>query len=853
VKCDEQKPECQRCLRASRNCEGYTDLGRGVASQQLPLEPGSITTYSIPFKVPGSQADRQLLHYYCSQAAWNLSYCADPALWTKLILQRASHQPVIRNALVALSSLHKDYLCGELAAGDCLQSDADANSRPTGNVKTMGMISRCHRQLRTYLSRPDASPDVALICSVIFYTFESLLGESQRAIWHLDQGLILLRKCQYDKSLDQNDPLIPRLAVLLQHLDVQASCFDDRRPPVLNLASDAEAKGQVNVVPESFVDLAHAEIVLIKLQNWTLHHLVNYVHYRGATPEDLPSESFVERLLLASQLDKYDAALTQFASFDTPSSFDTPFSGVTPSSTSLPSGRKEDERQQREQRLLRLRIQLHTFSYLIKETIPLLSPDTYEIARKVTEMIPGYSSKACPTVMTPIGNADADLEAALVAIEALVTSNDTLTDPSGMGPTRSTRLYTLSTHLIAALYFLSLKTTNKQTLARATALFSHPDLRETRDGLWDSQKAASLVESLVKVRQKGNVTIGQDGTDIIMHISDQDQQVEVDELQRVFSISEKQGLPMMQSKKFTLVSMSGTLIPDEQRHDMYPAHTALSKNFAARLPEDDEDEHMHDDVFTFNYAPLPSKATPPQAFRFPVSMEPPSGPFSTLDDDVIDPDLTSDSPPTAPALSHRPSPSLTSYSDLSQITPNHIPSSQCYFSIDRPSDHGRATTLPSLINPEPLHFEPSDQDFPRSQSATPYSEIHPQPPRPASWHRQNQYHRLPSPTHAYPHPHSPGYPYHHHSNPESPSPLLKTGVRSAYRAVSDGTPLSTLIPSLPDFRAVHGQHAYLNVPYLDTASAGYHSRPRLNLYQDRRESWEREMETMQARGFVGAG
>jgi hypothetical protein len=287
---------------------------------------------------------------------------------------------------------------------------------------------------------------------------------------------------------------------------------------------------------------------------------------------------------------------------------------------------------------------------------------------------------------------------------------------------------------------------------------------------------------------------------------------------------------------------------------MYPAHTALSKNFAARVPDDDEDEHMHDDVFTFDYAPLPSKATPPQAFRFPVSMEPPTIPFSAHDDDVIDPDLMSDSPPTAPALSHRPSPSLTSYSDLSQITPNHVPLSQCYFSIDRPSDHGRATTLPSIIKPEHLHFEPSDQDFLRSQSATPYSEIHPQPPRPASWHRQTQdQHRLSSPTHPYSHPYSPGYPYHHHSNPESPSPLLKSGARGTYRAVSDGTPLAALIPSLPDFRAVNGQHAFLNVPGIEASGGGYQRQPHLNVYEDRRGSWEREMETIRRRSFVGAG
>ncbi|OAP58690.1 hypothetical protein AYL99_07780 [Fonsecaea erecta] len=604
VKCDEEKPECRRCLHTGRTCEGYLDLGpdpgsrldsavRRQQQQHLPLEPASISTYSIPFKVPGSQADRQLLHYFCCQAAWDLSRCADPALWTQLVLQRASQQSVVRNALVALSALHKDYLCGEVVGIDHYHSesmtvtdtpDADDNTPPrvmlSRNHRTVGMITRCHRQLRKYLSRVDASPAVALVCSVIFYAFESLLGESQQAIWHLDQGLHLLERCQRDGSFDPHDPLVPHLTTLLHQLDLQASCFDDRRAPVLHLATDDERTGVVDIVPKTFLDLTHAEAVLAKLQNCTLHHLVDYVHFRGAKMEHLPSQSFVERLVLVAQLHKYEATLRNFSSRE----------DLTISNSSAHTQR-EDHRQQRTQRIMRLRVNLYMFLYLVKEHIPFPMTTAYEMARQLAaaaDSLSGYPRRAFTSgTATPISDAEEDLESALSCITALLshaaaatttteksptsTSTSRFSPPppsttasSGTQPTGTT--YTLSTQLVASVYFLCLKQTDPRTLARGVALFAHPQLRHARDGLWDTRTASFLVENLVKVRQHGTVTEGRSGSDILVHVTSSssssssgyhgrghDAGVDLAKLQCIFRISARQGLPMMQSKRFTML------------------------------------------------------------------------------------------------------------------------------------------------------------------------------------------------------------------------------------------------------------------------------------------------------------
>ena len=610
---------------------------------------------------------------------------------------------MIRNALVALSALHKDYLCGEFIGDDYESPCLYAELPPVANVKTMGMISRCHRQLRNYLSRTDASPDVALISSVIFYTFESLLGESQRAIWHLDQGLILLRKCQLDKSLDLNDPLIPRLATLLYDLDLQASCFDDRRPPILKLATDAETKGHIDIVPDTFLDLTHAEAILTKLQNWTLHHLVQYVHYRGARLDELPSESLVERLVLVAQLHKFEASLARFTSYE---------SLISNTSQHI---RGEDGRQQRRQRMLLLRISLYTFSYLVKENILLLSPEAVNVAKKVIDMLPEYNKRPLSHVKRPVGDEDLDLERALGSIDALLSLPCSATSPGGQ-PSDSSRTFTLSTHLIAALYFLSLKTTNTQTLQRALALFSHPHLRHARDGLWDARTAAFLVDNLVKVRQNGNVTEGSDASDILMHISEQDRSLDMAELQRIFRMSEKRGLPMMQSKTFTLVTSNKALQPGARKQNTRMPHLTVA-----------ESDDGWETAMTYDQEEYPRTAM--YHWESPNYGHPPIDPRLTK---ASDPSIWQPSfqPPrtypnyiptrTCQALP-LPSPALTDISNDSRATPNeNAPTATSYFQLHRPPDHGRSSTAPLIptfgaSQPGTLAY-----DVLRSQSATPY-------------------------------------------------------------------------------------------------------------------------------------
>ncbi|KAE8164075.1 hypothetical protein BDV40DRAFT_298790 [Aspergillus tamarii] len=444
VKCDERKPSCLRCTSTGRHCDGYPSDHMTLVQKRV-WKPASIDSYCIPFKVPGSQADRQLLHYYCCQAAESLSSYTDPTLWTSLILQRSHHEPVIRNALVTLSSLYQDHLSGELSCYN------NVNHPPP---RTLQRIAKCHRQLRLYLSSPGALPEVALTCSVLFYAFEALIGNTQQAIKHLDLSLTLLQRCQKDTSPSTSKPddIVPHLAALLSCLDVQASIYDKQRGlPRLVLTSASEICGTHSVVPKVFIDVAQGETVLLKLQNWIARHLAINARVKHKPLSEIPPDVLHERRVLEVQLQRYLTAVDKLY---------------------------QDSEEKVAKRILLLRIQARMYYGVINYRFPLPCSAQSSIIHPLLPL----------TVQNPPAP-DEWIDTALSEISVLL-------DNSPQYTACRSRPFTLSTQLVGGLLHACLRTTRQNTLETALSLLQHPNL-PSRDGLWDAKATESAIRSLL--------------------------------------------------------------------------------------------------------------------------------------------------------------------------------------------------------------------------------------------------------------------------------------------------------------------------------------------------------------------
>lgn len=302
IKCDETKPSCQKCATAGWKCDGYESRPASVASTSPPASALSIGSYAIPFRIPGSQKDRQILHYFCVQASRDIAGFLDSEFWSRTVLEASHHDTAVRHALVSLSVLHLNYVTA---------SDHSTVSRSD-------IIAQYGKALRALGKRVEEatvdSTRVALICCILFYCFESTLGNSDAAMHHLQGGLRLLS--QHRQSCGNRDSEgITALTRVFERLDLQATMFDDGRVPYLDLTPVS--------IPEELADRPFDNVVfsrledacdsLVTLQNRLFHFLTKNLHLKTFEEEFIPAVILMEKQDLQDQFDKWKADFDKFA------------------------------------------------------------------------------------------------------------------------------------------------------------------------------------------------------------------------------------------------------------------------------------------------------------------------------------------------------------------------------------------------------------------------------------------------------------------------------------------------------------------------------------------------------------
>jgi hypothetical protein len=302
VKCDETKPHCLRCAQTGRKCDGFPvpvpDHGGPAATPPPALPLRSVASYSIPFRIPGSQKDRQLLHYFCVQGVTDVSGFCGTAFWSQTVLQACQSDAIVRQALTALSSLHID-----LATPDCGGAEAVQEATLARYGLALRALGRRVDKQDTQ-GKQDEAVIGALICCVLFYSFESALGSSKTAMRHLGSGLSLWA-AHYSNHANNQDGCLDEISDVLARLDVQASFFNDSRVPTLPLVTADQRVLGLRRCPaqQSFSALHDAQRELVRLQNWLLRFLQeNLAAGSGLQDTGIPGPILQEKKLLLSEL-----------------------------------------------------------------------------------------------------------------------------------------------------------------------------------------------------------------------------------------------------------------------------------------------------------------------------------------------------------------------------------------------------------------------------------------------------------------------------------------------------------------------------------------------------------------------
>jgi hypothetical protein len=435
--------------------------------------PFTITAYAIPFQVPGSQKDRQMLHYFCVQASHDLSGYLSSEFWSKVVLQCSHTEPVVRNALVALSSVHLDFVTQESPHGQ--QSHEGGR-----NVEASLQYSRAVRQLRRHLSSTaQPSIKVVLICCILFYCFESSYGDYDSAREHLRCGLVILQTARANRINDrpssdsvQSHDDIEQLSQIFSRLDLQAMMFDDMRMPFLELTSAEERSGVAPVVSHlTFSDLAEAQVTLDKLQNQQLNFLMRNNRYKFFSAADLPDFIVVEKGELEKQLERWSVALDGFCELQ-----------------HQPEALKQHPRHA-------------DHNIMIQQGSAIL-----KLHHRISRMFLLASFPEDSSIFGASPNPDAELMLGLA--EFLIQSNRKSQSNAASTSPISSRSFSSHMGIVAPLFLLAMKCHDTHVCERVVSLLA---VSNRREGLVDAQMVVGILQRVAMLKRRDQATPLVDG------------------------------------------------------------------------------------------------------------------------------------------------------------------------------------------------------------------------------------------------------------------------------------------------------------------------------------------------------
>ena len=288
IKCDQQKPHCNRCVKAKVECEGYGIFipfhsSTCLQSQhKLPIPPTA--SHGFIF-YRGLNSLSQLTEFesasydfarQCTVADLSTLQCVH--FWTNSVLAGCHSDPAILHAILALGAAHRSH-------------SLNLPNEPMASTKSFSQVAYTHygkaiKHLQTRLTSDDADNcRIILVVCLILLVFDLLQERGPGAMMHLHHGRRILKMLYSPKSpkalsftqdllyLPPNTQSInEELIYQFGQMDLQSTNFGSGRPQFC-LVDDPDASDPFSyLVPEKFVSIDDAGRYILIMMNdcWRL-------------------------------------------------------------------------------------------------------------------------------------------------------------------------------------------------------------------------------------------------------------------------------------------------------------------------------------------------------------------------------------------------------------------------------------------------------------------------------------------------------------------------------------------------------------------------------------------------------
>ncbi|KAI7287423.1 hypothetical protein KC345_g566 [Hortaea werneckii] len=302
VKCDEAKPECNRCTSTGRKCDGYEippRRNRALAAQTTPSPQPCLEV------ARGSQDELRALEFFHVRTAPGLSSYFDADFWTRLVVQISSSEPSIRHAMVAVGAFH--LLREKFPV--TLSTDEQAHKHdPLATAVPVRKLAQVHEDpfalvqynkaivhLAKRLQDPTAATEIALLACILFVCIEFLRGEAELAISHFKSGMGIAIQSLNFGSRKMARPASERLRndtlPFFNRLELLSTLFGNDAPWEYPVELQY-------VIPEEFANVKEARDSLVHLMNLSLR-FIRHMKYRKydriVSPDDLARQETLHR------------------------------------------------------------------------------------------------------------------------------------------------------------------------------------------------------------------------------------------------------------------------------------------------------------------------------------------------------------------------------------------------------------------------------------------------------------------------------------------------------------------------------------------------------------------------------
>ena len=319
VKCDEERPSCNKCRSTGRICDGYeTKRGTSGHSQDngarlFPVDTTISGLSSIPspiISIVGTDRERRSFAFFCYQVGQQLSTALNITKTHQLILQASHCDETVRSAVIALGSM------GERLSINNLLTPENEHANACHEFAILQYYKALKHLRERISSDSEGSVHLAILLCFLFAVFEFLQGNDTASLIHLRSGLNILWRDHGSSPTElrtvspDEDPLMHEILRIFSIMDMQATIWlglkTFQAPMMIPLDSPVDSPAHLDVF--STLDEASDSLNFQIISTYNFRRLIA-AYDSAESPDRTSPELHAEREKLIAQLKRWLVSL----------------------------------------------------------------------------------------------------------------------------------------------------------------------------------------------------------------------------------------------------------------------------------------------------------------------------------------------------------------------------------------------------------------------------------------------------------------------------------------------------------------------------------------------------------------